>query len=194
MRDQWRERFFRAALALAVAAAMSLAGAVFCPAADRTAGEPPAKPRTEKSKRVKKSPAKPQSASLLRGGYDPTTPPNPETDLKNRIKPPVQSAQPGAPGSGYQVGGKLQLAPGKTPVPGAGVDVAGSRSFWRNPDDAPVGGGVRAMWQSRGNMAVSGGVGYDAAGRAGTGSPWTAGPNEKGPPGPAAGVLLKYSF
>jgi hypothetical protein len=185
MRHNWQVRFFSAVMAVAVWAVMSMAGVDFCLALDQVKGDAQvktqAKAKVEKTKR-KKRPAAPRAISLFQGGFDPTTPLSPEADLKNRLNAPIQPDQADQRRSDmkYDIGEKLRLTPGAAPAPAGGA--------------AAAGGGVRASWQSKGNMAVSGGVGYDTEGRAKAGSPSPAGPSENASPGPAAGVMLKYSF
>ena len=184
MRHNWQVRLGGAVLAAAVWTVMSLAGADFCLAQDQAAqiqAPAPAKAKVEKARRKKKRPVPPRTISLFQDGYDPTVPPSPEADLKNRLRAPLQpgQAEQGAGGVKYEIGEKLRLAPGAAPAPS---------------DGHGAGGGLRASWQSKGNMAVSGGVGYDTEGRSGAASPSPAGPSENASPGPAAGVMLKYSF
>jgi len=186
MRHTWHVRFFCTVMVMAMTAwtVTSPASPDFCLAQDQVKAEAPAKTKAGATKQKKKHPAKPRAISLFQGGYDFTTPPSPESELKNRLKAPLPADQTEAgvrrrSGLGYDVGNKLHLSPGAAPVP----DGFGG-----------AGGGVRAMWQSEGNAAVSGGVSYDAEGRAGAGSPSPAGPTENSSPGPAAGVMLKYSF
>jgi len=183
MRRSWRVRIAIAVTAVAVALAISLGWAEFCFAQDQAKDAALAQDQAVKSKPKKKRPAKPQAVNLYQSSFDPTTPPSPEAQLKNSFKiPPMQgAADQRGPGLRYEIGEKLRLSPGAAPAPD------GSRA-------GVGGGGVRAMWQSKGNVAVSGGVGYDSEGRANAGAPSSAGPSEAGSPGPSAGVVLKYSF